>query len=126
MAAFAIQHRTIRVNGPGREYIKIELYNKPTVNNVPSSNASLVSWSPLPCVAGGQLNYDGGEDAAACGDPRTANTIAFPYHDSPQGAGAVFYGLQLSAVLILKVSDPLRTGTLSLTASTTSSTTSSA
>src|SRR5208283_379804 len=31
------------VNGPGREYIKVELYNSPTVNNVPSSNASLVS-----------------------------------------------------------------------------------
>ena len=37
------------------------------------------------------------EDAAACGDPRTANTIAFPYHDSPQGAGAVFQGPTSSA-----------------------------
>ena len=51
------------------------------------------------------MNYDGGEDAAACGDPRTANTIAFPYHDSPNGqtgsanggAGAVFYGPTSSA-----------------------------
>ncbi len=81
----------------GREYIKVELYNAPTVNNVPASNASLLSWSPLPCVAGGQQKYDAGEDAAACGDPRTASTIAFPYHDSPGGAGAVFYGPATSA-----------------------------
>ena len=56
----AAGHPPAGANGPGREYIKIELYNSPTVNNVPSSNASLVSWSPLPCVAGGQLSYDAG------------------------------------------------------------------
>ena len=28
-------------NGPGREYIKVELYNAPTVNNVPASNCEL-------------------------------------------------------------------------------------
>ncbi len=76
-------------NGPGREYIKIELYDKPTVNNVPSSNASLVSWSPLPCVAGGQTNYYPGDDANACGDPRTAQKIAFPWGGAPiSGIGA--------------------------------------
>jgi hypothetical protein len=83
--------------GVGREYIKIELYNAPTVNNVPSSNSSLVTWSPLPCVAGGQAAYVAGLTANACGDPRAASTIAFPYHDSPQGAGAVFQGPTSSA-----------------------------
>ncbi len=69
----------VGTNGPGREYIKIELYDKPTVNNVPSSNATVVSWSPLPCVAGGQTQYYPGDDANACGDPRTAGTISFPW-----------------------------------------------
>ena len=35
-------------------YIKIELYDAPTLNHLPDSNANMVSWSPLPCVAGGQ------------------------------------------------------------------------
>ena len=98
--------------GTGGEYIKIELYNSPTVNNAPSSNATMVSWSPLPCVAGGQNNYYPGNDAGVgvgllntgqsapyegCGDPRFANTVAFPYHDSPGGAGAVFAGPTSSA-----------------------------
>ena len=56
---------------PTSMYVKVEIYNAPTVNNVPSSNSTLVSWSPLPCIAGGQDKYNGGSDAAACGDPRT-------------------------------------------------------
>ncbi len=78
----------VGTNGPGREYIKIELYDKPTVNNVPSSNATVVSWSPLPCVAGGQTNYYPGLDANACGDPRTAAAIAFPWGGVGSGNSA--------------------------------------
>jgi len=78
---------------PETSYIKIELYDAPTVNHVPDSKANLVSWSPLPCIAGGQTGYSPGEDAATCGDPRQASTIAFPYFDwTPGGAGGVFYG----------------------------------
>jgi hypothetical protein len=77
---------------PYDSYIKIELYDKPTVNHVPSSNSTLVSWSPLPCVAGGQIGYDAGEDAAACGDPRTTSAIAFPWDDWTGKAGGVFQG----------------------------------
>lgn len=62
---------------PESAYIKIELYNQPTSNHVPTGTP--VSWSPLPCVAGGQDSYVGGKDAAACGDPRTAAEIAFPW-----------------------------------------------
>jgi hypothetical protein len=93
---------------PFNAYIKIELYDSPTVDHVPSSNSTLVSWSPLPCVAGGQQNYAPGESAAACGDPRIPGVtpiggstessttytgegrIAFPWQDYPGGAGGVY------------------------------------
>ena len=61
------------------EYIKIEIYDQPTVNHHIAADLTPVSWSPLPCVAGGQDLYLGGRDAAACGDPRTAGAIAFPW-----------------------------------------------
>ena len=78
---------------PYNSYVKIELYDKPTVNHVPSSNSTLVSWSPLPCVAGGQAGYNAGEDAAACNDPRSpSNLISFPWNDWPGNAGGVFQG----------------------------------
>ncbi len=125
----------------GGEYIKIELYNSPTVNNIPIiERQTMVSWSPLPCVAGGQNNYYPGNDAGigvgllntgqsapyeGCGDPRFANTVAFPYHDSPWMEPVQYSQVPL-AVPTHKVSDPLRTGTLSPTALTTSSVTSSA
>jgi len=81
--------------------VKIELYNQPTNNHEPqdsSGNAiTPVSWSPLPCVAGGQTGYNGGEDAAQCGDPRAAAMIAFPWSEwthttGLDGAGGVFFG----------------------------------
>jgi hypothetical protein len=91
---------------PENSYIKIELYDAPTVSHVPASNATLVSWSPLPCVAGGQEYYMAGDSAADCGDPRypgiigtpiqfstnyLPNTgIAFPWQDYPGGVGGVY------------------------------------
>src|SRR5208282_3406691 len=64
------------------EYIKIELYDAPTLSNIPDPSADpMVSWSPTPCVAGGQdLFYPKGH-AGSCGDPRTASNIAFPWHE---------------------------------------------
>jgi hypothetical protein len=74
-------------------YIKIELYDSPTLNHVPNASAGTpVSWSPLPCVAGGQDDYYPGNDAAACGDPRQADMIAFPWQDYTGGTGGVFAG----------------------------------
>ena len=66
---------------PENTYIKIELYDAPTLSNIPSPSANLVSWSPLPCVAGGQELYYGGTHAANCGDPLTGSLIAFPWHE---------------------------------------------
>lgn len=66
---------------PENEYVKIELYDQPTNNHQLDPKASLVSWSPLPCVAGGQENYAGGSHAGSCGDPRLAGSIAFPWHE---------------------------------------------
>jgi len=63
------------------QYMKIELYTSPTLNHVPSTNASLVSWSPLPCVAGGQEYYYGRRAAGLCGDPRDGSFVAFPWHE---------------------------------------------
>jgi hypothetical protein len=72
---------------PTDSYIKIELYDSPTAGHVPASNATMVSWSPLPCVAGGQDLYKPGEDAAACGDPRDVDGgIAFPWFEWTNGA----------------------------------------
>jgi len=63
------------------DYIKIELYDSPTVDHIPAANANLVSWSPLPCVAGGQDEYTGVFHAGVCADPRFASQIAFPWHE---------------------------------------------
>jgi hypothetical protein len=78
---------------PENSYIKIELYNNPTVNHIPDPSAGTpVSYSPLPCIAGGQYAtvanvateddlWVPGGDASNCGDPRTAGMIAFPWHE---------------------------------------------
>jgi hypothetical protein len=66
---------------PYNEYIKIELYDQPTVNHQVAADLIPVSWSPLPCVAGGQDLYVGGHNAGGCGDPRAAGQIAFPWHE---------------------------------------------
>ena len=63
------------------EYAKIELYDGPTLTNVPDPSANLVSWSPLPCIAGGQESYNGFYTAGACNDPRLGSEIAFPWHE---------------------------------------------
>ena len=63
------------------EYVKIELYDGPTLSHIPDSSANLVSWSPLPCIAGGQELYTGRYTASACNDPRLGSEIAFPWHE---------------------------------------------
>jgi hypothetical protein len=64
------------------QYIKIELYNAPTLNHIPDPSAgSPVSWSPIPCIAGGQEKLYAKRDAGYCGDPRTGANIAFPWHE---------------------------------------------
>src|SRR5208282_5766596 len=40
-----------------------------------------ISWSPFPCVAGGQEDYQVAGAAGLCGDPRDASAIAFPWHE---------------------------------------------
>jgi hypothetical protein len=94
---------------PFNAYVKIELYDSPTVDHVPSSNSTMVSWSPLPCVAGGQEYYMPGDSAADCGDPRYPGVlgtptefstsydpytgIAFPWQDYIGGVGGVYKSL---------------------------------
>ena len=69
---------------PYTQYVKVELYDQPTNQHQPQDSSGNplvpVSWSPLPCVAGGQDKYSGGADAQHCGDPTTASQIAFPWH----------------------------------------------
>jgi hypothetical protein len=73
---------------PEDTYVKIELYDSPTLNHVPDSTAKLVSWSPLPCVAGGQNLFIGdGGHAGNCGDPRLGSSIAFPWHEYTSANG---------------------------------------
>src|SRR5208337_1072079 len=57
------------INGCTNQYIKIELYDGPTLNHIPDSKANMVSWSPLPCIVGGQEIYYNALHAGFCGDP---------------------------------------------------------
>jgi len=66
---------------PETQYMKIELYDAPTLNHIPDPIANMVSWSPIPCVAGGQESYYNRRDAGYCGDPRLGANIAFPWHE---------------------------------------------
>jgi len=69
-------------NSTTGQYMKIELYANATLSNqVDPSAGSPVSWSPLPCVAGGQELYYGRRAAGLCGDPRDGSAIAFPWHE---------------------------------------------
>jgi len=69
-------------NATSGQYMKIELYSNPTLSNlVDPSAGSPVSWTPLPCVAGGQEKYYGRRAAGLCGDPRDGSAIAFPWHE---------------------------------------------
>jgi hypothetical protein len=75
--------------GP-EQYIKIEIYDKPTVGNkVDPSAGSPVSWSPLPCVADQNHGLYVADDAYGCWNDALSNTntlIAFPWHEySPTG-----------------------------------------
>jgi hypothetical protein len=63
------------------QYIKIELYDGPTVSHIPATSSHMVAWSPTPCVAGGQELYYNRDDAGYCGDPRLGGAIAAPWHE---------------------------------------------
>jgi hypothetical protein len=88
---------------PETSYIKIELYSGPTLNNIPDPGANLVSWSPLPCVAGGQAFYTGKYDAGLCNDPRNGGAIAFPWHEYTPANG---YGCLETSGLCTSDSNP--------------------
>jgi len=69
-------------NSTDGQYMKIELYANATLSNqVDPSAGPPVSWSPLPCTAGGQEDYYGRRAAGLCGDPRDGSAIAFPWHE---------------------------------------------
>ena len=82
------------------EYVKIELYDGPTLSHIPDPSANLVSWSPLPCVAGGQELYTGEYTAGACNDPRLGSEIAFPWHEYTPSNG---YGVPDPATAVNNV-----------------------
>ncbi len=91
------------------EYIKIELYDAPTLANIPDPSADpMVSWSPMPCVAGGQDVLYPKTHAGSCGDPRTASNIAFPWHEytPANGYGACTATLALGYYQVAKSSNP--------------------
>ncbi len=70
---------TTDING---QYMKIELYDGPTLNHVPDPSANMVSWSPLPCVAGGEESFYSRRTVGyACNDPRLGSEVAFPWHE---------------------------------------------
>jgi hypothetical protein len=77
----------------GNTYVKIEIYDGATLNHIPDTSANMVSWSPLPCVAGGQQHYYGRRHAGLCDDPRLAAKVAFPWHEYTGGPGATLLGL---------------------------------
>ena len=79
-----------QVGEPGN-YMKIELYANATLSNqVDPSAGAPVSWSPLPCTAGGQEDYYGKRAAGLCGDPRDGSAIAFPWHEYSTVNGVVY------------------------------------
>jgi len=79
-------------NATTGQYMKIELYSNATLSNlVDPSAGSPVSWSPLPCVAGGQELYYVRRAAGLCGDPRDGSQIAFPWHEyAPNSLGPAY------------------------------------
>jgi hypothetical protein len=94
---------------PENSYIKIELYDQPTNGNVVTPNVPPVSWSPLPCIAGGQNGYIGGSHAGSCGDPRLGSEVAFPWHAYGPGAGFTGSGVSDSTFTDL-TTDPQGVG----------------
>src|SRR5208283_1781172 len=85
------------------QYIKIELYSGLTFNHIPVSSATMVSWSPLPCIAGGQEQYYNRRDAGYCQDPRLGGAIAFPWHEYVPSRG-YFSGVSSTAFNFYQVS----------------------
>jgi len=78
-------------NSTNGQYMKIELYSNPTLSNLVDPSAGPpVSWSPLPCTAGGQEDYYGRRAAGLCGDPRDGSSIAFPWHEYSTVNGATY------------------------------------
>ncbi len=78
-------------NSTSGQYMKIELYSNATLSNqVDPSAGPPVSWSPLPCTAGGQEDYYGEGAAGLCGDPRDGSAIAFPWHEYSTVNGAAY------------------------------------
>jgi len=91
------------------EYIKIELYDAPTLSNIPDPSADpMVSWSPLPCVAGGQDVFFPKTHAGSCGDARSASNVAFPWHEytPANGYGACTASVALGYYQVAKSSNP--------------------
>jgi hypothetical protein len=103
---------------PKSMYIKIELYSGTTLNHNPAPSAQLVSWSPLPCVAGGQNFFYGWAHAGECGDPRTGSEIAFPWHEYtpangfgfPSASAASYYQVSAGNAVDLSLQDPTGVG----------------
>ena len=99
-------------------YVKIELYDGPTLTHTPDPHANLISWSPLPCVAGGQNFFYGWAHAGQCGDPRTASELAFPWHEYtptngygfPNAASASYYQVSVGNAPAVLMQDPMGVG----------------
>jgi len=71
-------------SGIADSYIKIEIYNQPTVGSKVANASALVSWSPLPCIAGANGAYMGAyttDDASECGTAYGSTVTAFPWHE---------------------------------------------
>jgi hypothetical protein len=104
---------------PNTQYVKIELYANPTLSNIPDPSAGpAVSWSPLPCVAGGQsgLGTNWWKEASECNPATGGGAIAFPWHEYTPSNG-YFAGTlaspeyyQVSATGSVKTQDPMGVG----------------
>ena len=95
---------------PSNTYIKIELYDGYTLTHQPDPSALMVSWSPLPCVAGGQEAYYGRRHAGLCADPRLGDNIAFPWHEY-KPANGYFAGASAAAYSFFQTSTGLNQAT---------------
>ena len=95
--------RSLTDLGPNT-YIKIEFYDSPTLSNIPANSANLVSWSPLPCVAGGQDEFYPKGSAVPCDDPTWGSQIAFPWHEYTPKNGYLAQQVSKAGSLIPPVS----------------------
>ena len=97
------QSKSLTDVGPNT-YIKIEFYDAPTLSNIPDPNANLVSWSPLPCVAGGQDEFFPKGSAVPCDDPTWGSQIAFPWHEYTTNNGFLVQQVSKAGSLIPLIS----------------------